>query len=171
MAAILVLAPETPLLFMGQETDEPAPFQFFTDYGDPVLQKAVTEGRRKEFESFSGFGNEIPDPQDPATYEKSKLNWEITPPRQEMLEWYRQLIALRKTLYRTADRTCAARLINGGLEMRAPRGNPKLVLRASWTGVPVGGSSENQVLSLNEGDVRLSIWLSPETDETTQLSA
>src|SRR5262249_22277631 len=46
LAAILLLAPETPLLFMGQESDEPHRFQFFTDYGDRALQKAVTEGRR-----------------------------------------------------------------------------------------------------------------------------
>src|SRR5206468_3173028 len=48
-AALLLLAPETPLILMGQEYDEPAPFQFFTSYGDPVLQKAVSEGRRREF--------------------------------------------------------------------------------------------------------------------------
>lgn len=167
LAAILLLAPETPLLFMGQESDEPSPFQFFTDYGDPVLQKAVTEGRRKEFESFAGFGGEVPDPQDPATFERSKLTWDLTAERREMLEWYRQLIAIRKLVYKSGEKTCAARLVDGGLELRAPRGNPKMVLRANWTGVPLKGSGENQILTLNEGEVQLSIWLSPETEEIT----
>jgi len=52
-AALLLLAPHTPLIFMGQEFDETAPFQFFTDFEDANLQKAVSEGRRREFKDFS----------------------------------------------------------------------------------------------------------------------
>ena len=63
-AAFLLLAPHTPLLFMGQEYDEAAPFQFFADFQDPALKKAVSEGRRSEFKDFDF--NEVPDPRRPA---------------------------------------------------------------------------------------------------------
>ena len=53
--ALLLLAPHTPLLFMGQEYDETAPFQFFADFQDLGLKKAVSEGRRSEFKDFN-FG-------------------------------------------------------------------------------------------------------------------
>src|SRR5262249_12430326 len=76
-AALLLLSPETPLLFMGQEFDEINPFLFFTDYGDPALQKAVSEGRRQELKEFDFAGNGVPDPQDPATFARSKLNWQL----------------------------------------------------------------------------------------------
>ncbi|HMF92274.1 MAG TPA: malto-oligosyltrehalose trehalohydrolase, partial [Candidatus Angelobacter sp.] len=70
-AALLLLAPQTPLLFMGEEFDETHPFLFFTDYGDPALKKAVREGRRYEFKAFGARDAAAPDPQDPATFERS----------------------------------------------------------------------------------------------------
>lgn len=172
MAAILLLAPETPLLFMGQESDEPAPFQFFTDFGDPSLKKAVTEGRRREFEGFSAFGNEVPDPQDPGTFERSKLTWEFTPQRREMLEWYRQLLQLRKAVHSKAERTGAAKALSeNGVELRVPGENPKLVLRADWGGKDVSGDRENwqQALRVKEGDYSLGIWASPDVVKLSKL--
>jgi maltooligosyltrehalose trehalohydrolase len=77
-AALLLLAPETPLLFMGEEYDEQAPFQFFADFGDPALRQAVTQGRRREFSEFQW--NDVPDPHDPATFERSRLRWPIEQP-------------------------------------------------------------------------------------------
>jgi maltooligosyltrehalose trehalohydrolase len=74
-AALLLLAPETPLLFMGEEYGEEAPFQFFSDFGDPALRQAVSEGRRREFSEFEW--NQVPDPHDPATFERSKLQWNL----------------------------------------------------------------------------------------------
>jgi maltooligosyltrehalose trehalohydrolase len=69
-----LLSPFTPMLFMGEEYGERAPFQFFTDHIDPDIADATREGRRREFASFAEFsGEEVPDPQDPATYERSKL--------------------------------------------------------------------------------------------------
>src|SRR5262249_54549316 len=126
LAAILLLAPETPLLFMGQEMDEDAPFQFFTDFGDPVIKRAVTEGRREEFKDFAGFEKEVPDPQDPATFERSKLRWSTAPERLEMLKWYQQLIALRRAVYADARRNCEAKLVDGGIEMKISREKPSL---------------------------------------------
>ena len=104
--ALLLLAPHTPLLFMGQEYDEPAPFQFFTDYGDPALKKAVSEGRRREFSDFEW--NEVPDPQDPATFERSRLTWAQQPHNLEMLEWVRRLLQLRREHIMHGPRTCHA---------------------------------------------------------------
>jgi maltooligosyltrehalose trehalohydrolase len=87
-AAVLLLAPETPLLFMGQEYDESAPFQFFTDFTDRALQKAVSEGRRREFEDFRW--DEVPDPQDAGTFARTRLNWALVNDANAMLRWYRK---------------------------------------------------------------------------------
>jgi maltooligosyltrehalose trehalohydrolase len=69
-----LLSPFTPMLFMGEEYGERAPFQFFTDHIDKRIAKATREGRRREFAAFAAFaGEEIPDPQDPRTFDASKL--------------------------------------------------------------------------------------------------
>jgi maltooligosyltrehalose trehalohydrolase len=69
-----LLAPFTPMLFMGEEHGERAPFQFFSDHIDKRIADATREGRRQEFAAFGEFaGEEVPDPQDPATFERSKL--------------------------------------------------------------------------------------------------
>jgi maltooligosyltrehalose trehalohydrolase len=69
-----LLAPFTPMLFQGEEYGERAPFQFFTDHIDPEIAAATREGRRREFADFAAFhGREVPDPQDPETFARSKL--------------------------------------------------------------------------------------------------
>ena len=69
-----LLSPYVPMLFMGEEYGEEAPFQFFSDHIDEDIAQATREGRRAEFASFAAFaGQEIPDPQDRATFERSKL--------------------------------------------------------------------------------------------------
>lgn len=128
-AAILLLAPHTPLLFMGQEYDETNPFQFFTDYGDPVLQKAVSEGRRNEFRDFDF--SEVPDPQDPATFEHSRLDWSKVNDHNPMLRWYRELIRLRKRHVTPGERTCYASYRGGILTTMAPGDTPDLILFAT----------------------------------------
>jgi maltooligosyltrehalose trehalohydrolase len=171
MAALLLLAPETPLLWMGQESDEPNPFQFFTDYGDPQLQKAVTDGRRKEFEGFSSFaGDAVPDPQDPATFTNSKLSWDLSPERELMLDWYRQLIALRKQLYAPGERSCKARKTGEqALEMSVPQNNPVLSLKADWSGAPdATDDGWRELLSSEDDSCRLSIRVSPEFKQTAK---
>jgi maltooligosyltrehalose trehalohydrolase len=142
-AALLLLAPETPLLFMGQEYGETSPFQFFTDYGDPALQQAVREGRRKEFEHFVAFGGEVPDPQDKQTFERSRLQWSVISgqwpvgsgqenPQLEMLEWYRRLIALRRDVVIPGERTCRAELVEGAIVMNVPAGEAELRVIAEF---------------------------------------
>jgi maltooligosyltrehalose trehalohydrolase len=93
-----LLSPFTPLLFMGEEWGENAPFQFFTDHIDKRIARATREGRRKEFADFAAFaGEEVPDPQSPETFERSKLT------RREdrrLAALYRELLRLRPQLPR-----------------------------------------------------------------------
>jgi maltooligosyltrehalose trehalohydrolase len=98
-AALLLTTPFTPILFMGEEWAASTPFQYFTDH-DADLGRAVSEGRKREFSVFGWGPDDVPDPQDPATFERSKLNWEELEesPHREMLEWYRGLMALRRRL-------------------------------------------------------------------------
>ena len=99
VSTLLCLAPELPLLFMGQEWAAGTPFQFFTDHNDDI-GPSVTDGRKEEFGDFPGFHGTVPDPQDPATFERSLLDWserERTPHRR-ILHLYRDLLTLRKTL-------------------------------------------------------------------------
>src|SRR5205085_362749 len=100
-AACVLFAPQIPLLFMGEEYGETAPFQFFTDHDDPEIAETTREGRKQEFASFSGFGGELPDPQDPAAFERSKLHPEAGDDDVRM--FYAELIALRRTLPREVD--------------------------------------------------------------------
>jgi len=99
--AILLCSPYLPLLFMGEEFAETSPFLYFTSHTDPALARAVTEGRRKEFEDFLLAGevsDEFPDPQSPETFRKSKITWALAgePRHAAVLRLYRDLIALRK---------------------------------------------------------------------------
>ncbi len=74
-----LLAPYVPLLFMGEEYGEKAPFQFFSDHIDKRIADATRDGRRREFAAFATFEQEIPDPQSPATFERSKLTRDRDP--------------------------------------------------------------------------------------------
>ncbi|WP_434046843.1 MULTISPECIES: malto-oligosyltrehalose trehalohydrolase [Sorangium] len=97
MSALLLITPYTPLLFMGQEWNARTPFQYFTDH-DAELGRLVTEGRRREFQYFTSFsGAEVPDPQDPRTFQRSKLDWSERqrPEHAGVLAWYRELLGLR----------------------------------------------------------------------------
>jgi maltooligosyltrehalose trehalohydrolase len=92
-----ILSPGTPMLFQGEEYDESHPFQYFTDHIDPEIARLTREGRRREFSEFSDFeAEDIPDPQDPATFMRSKLDPAAGDP--EHWAYYRQLLALRRRL-------------------------------------------------------------------------
>ena len=129
VAALLLLAPHTPLLFMGQEYDETAPFQFFADFQDPALKKAVSEGRRSEFKDFDF--NDVPDPEDPQTFGRSRLTWADAAENREMLEWYRQLLQLRKQYVTNSERIADANYEAGVLTMTVPATEAKLMVQAS----------------------------------------
>jgi maltooligosyltrehalose trehalohydrolase len=127
-AALLLLAPHTPLLFMGQEYDEKPPFQFFADFRDLELRKAVSEGRRSEFKDFDF--SDVPDPEDPETFERSKLTWANAPENLAMLDWYRRLLQLRKEYVTNGERTADAQYADGVLTMQVPASNPKIMVQA-----------------------------------------
>ena len=100
-SVVLLAAPETPLLFMGQEWAASTPFLYFTDH-DADLGRLVTAGRREEFRHFTAFSDpaareQIPDPQSPATFLASRLNWEEreAEPHASMLRLYGAVLALR----------------------------------------------------------------------------
>ncbi|HEX2961552.1 MAG TPA: malto-oligosyltrehalose trehalohydrolase [Ignavibacteriales bacterium] len=98
-AGVMLLSPYIPMLFMGEEYAEDTPFQYFVSHSDPVLVKAVQEGRKEEFKNFQ-WQSEVPDPQSEMTYMNSKLKWEKRHEGKHgvMLEFYRELIRLRNTL-------------------------------------------------------------------------
>jgi len=100
IAAALVLAsPFVPMLFQGEEWGAATPFLYFTDYPEPELAKGVREGRCREFAAFGWKPEETFDPQDRNTLEHSKLDWSelLRSPHQEMFEWHRRLIQLRRS--------------------------------------------------------------------------
>jgi maltooligosyltrehalose trehalohydrolase len=98
-ATLLLTSPFTPMLFMGEEWAASAPWQFFSSHPEPELAEAVRTGRRREFASHGWAEAEVPDPQDPATFARSKLDWAERDKagHAEMLDLYRRLIALRKS--------------------------------------------------------------------------
>jgi malto-oligosyltrehalose trehalohydrolase len=97
-AGLILTAPYTPMLFMGEEWGASTPWQYFTDHTDPGLARAVTEGRRAEFADFGWGAADVPDPQDEATFLRSKLDWSELEQgcHAELLRWYRELIAMRR---------------------------------------------------------------------------
>lgn len=96
-AGVLLLSPMLPLLFMGEEYGETAPFLYFVDHGDPALEEAVRKGRRAEFASFRWSG-EPPDPQAEATFARSRLDHGLrdAEPHRTLEAYYRRLLALRR---------------------------------------------------------------------------
>jgi maltooligosyltrehalose trehalohydrolase len=104
--SIVLFSLSTPLLFMGEEHDERAPFLFFTDHIDPAIAQATREGRRREFAAFSSFsGEEVPDPQALQTFERSKISHPAPDP------FYAELIRLRSALPRTLDVSAEGRVL------------------------------------------------------------
>ncbi|MGA1838407.1 malto-oligosyltrehalose trehalohydrolase [Herbiconiux sp. 11R-BC] len=102
-AALTLLGPFTPMLFMGEEWAASTPWQFFTSHPEPELGEATAKGRIGEFARMGWDESVVPDPQDPETFERSKLDWgEIDDPahpeHRSMLEFYRRLAAIRAEL-------------------------------------------------------------------------
>ncbi|MBD2593363.1 malto-oligosyltrehalose trehalohydrolase [Nostoc spongiaeforme FACHB-130] len=97
-AGAVLLSPYLPLLFMGEEYGETAPFIYFVSHSDPELIQAVRAGRKQEFEAFH-YAEDPPDPESAETFLRCKLNWELRHQGQHKVlwDWYRQLIHLRQT--------------------------------------------------------------------------
>jgi maltooligosyltrehalose trehalohydrolase len=104
-AALVLMSPFVPMLFMGEEFSASTPFQYFTQHEDRQLGLNVSEGRKNEFVAFGWDPNQIPDPQDEETFLRSKLDWSEVGRgvHVEMLDWYKRLIAVRKQLPALTD--------------------------------------------------------------------
>jgi len=115
-AAFVLTSPFIPLLFMGEEWSASSPFQYFVSFLDPELNRSVRVGRQREFAAFVPSDDELPDPGDPATFERSKLRWDEAqqPPGRAMIAWYRQLIDIRRRM---------AALTNGRVDLVETRCN------------------------------------------------
>jgi len=102
------------MLFQGEEWNASGPFQYFTDHQDAKLAESVRKGRRAEFAAFVADASQVPDPQAPQTFERSKVDWDERErgEHREILEWYRQLIRLRR---------CVSDFESGRLDLDAVR--------------------------------------------------
>jgi maltooligosyltrehalose trehalohydrolase len=150
-AGTVLLAPYIPLLFMGEEYGETAPFLYFVSHGDPALVEAVRKGRAEEFVQFRWSG-EIPDPQSEETFARSKLNWDMrNEGRHRVLcDFYRELLRLRREL------PALTRLDKTSTEVVAyPTDNALFVRR--WD----GGSEIFAVFNFSTRAVQLSVPVPP----------
>ncbi len=151
-AALVVLGPSVPMLFQGEEWGASTPFLYFTDHDDPDLGKAVTEGRRREFASFGWDPADVPDPQDPETFRRSKLDWDepAQPRHADLLDWHRRLIALRRS---TQELVGAE---GGDVHVDADEEGRWLVLTRGPFSVACNLGGERAAIRLPPGDVVLS---------------
>jgi maltooligosyltrehalose trehalohydrolase len=144
-AAVVLLSPNVPLLFMGEEYGEDAPFLYFADHGDPSLIEAVRAGRKKEFEAFSWEG-EPPDPQSEETFTASRLSWEKRGRGEHavLLRFYRTLIDLRRKTPALSE------LVRDRLGVAAVAGSRVVTLRR-WSGT--GTSHAYCLFNFEQNDV------------------
>jgi maltooligosyltrehalose trehalohydrolase len=161
-AALLLTSPFTPMLFMGEEWGASTPWQYFTDHGEPELAEAVRSGRRREFARHGWRPEEIADPQSADTLARSRLDWTELEraPHAGLLEWYRGLIALRRTRPELTDPRLGS--VRVAYDERArwlvvTRDSLRVVANLGETGqsVPLEGRA-TQLLAASDEDVRLS---------------
>jgi maltooligosyltrehalose trehalohydrolase len=136
------------MVFMGEEHGEDAPFQFFTDHIDPDIAEATREGRRAEFAGFEGFDGEVPDPQSPATFERSKLCRDGDP---ALAELYRELLRARRTLSGEAEIT----FDEAGRWLRVRREGGEIVCNFSAAPLLVEIEAGRRLVLATDRDTRL----------------
>ncbi len=174
-AALLLTCAGTPMLFMGEEWGASTPWMYFTDHTDPAIADAVRRGRRQEFARHGWEGADVPDPQAPETFERSRLDWDepAREPHARLLAWYRDLIALRRRtpdlrdpqLDRVhVDHDAAAQTVT------VRRGHwlvaVNLAERAQPLALGDGGGALRPVLAWDAGAVRCEhghVWLPPQS--------
>ncbi|MEV1111006.1 malto-oligosyltrehalose trehalohydrolase [Micromonospora sp. NPDC049751] len=155
-AMLLLTAPFTPMLFMGEEWAASTPWQFFTSHPEPELASAVRTGRRREFASHGWPEGDVPDPQDPETFVRSRLDWaELDKPEHaSMLAFYQRLIALRRSVADLSDpRMHAVSVQHGDQFLLMRRGDTLVVANFAGRGqgVSLPGVARRVLLATGEG--------------------
>ena len=154
-----LVSPFIPMLFMGEEYGELAPFQFFSDHIDEEIAIATREGRRAEFASFAAFGGEIPDPEDPATFQRSKLTRSVD---QGLARLYRELLVVRRRLprgeadeisYNESARWLRAR--RGPYEIFCNFGSGPVQIPCQGGTIEVAAGDRSDAPKLDDGFIRL----------------
>jgi maltooligosyltrehalose trehalohydrolase len=155
-ALCTLLSPFTPMLFMGEEYGEPAPFQFFSDHIDPDIAQATRDGRRAEFAAFASFGEEIPDPQAVETFDASKLTRQVDRNLQRL---YAQLLEARRDIphgdldtIEFDEETRWLRFVRAGFEVVCNFAREPAQLRCMGDTLLI---ATHDGTSLDEGSVRL----------------
>jgi maltooligosyltrehalose trehalohydrolase len=158
-AAMVLTAPFVPMLFQGEEFAASSPFLYFAHHEDPVLARAVSEGRRREHSHHSVEG-EIPDPELQETFERSKLHWDELeePEHAAMVAWYRSLVSLRisQPSLLDGDRTQIEVRFDeeqGWLSMR--RGAVQLLYNFGGSAVLVDAFAEGRILLASDAEVQV----------------
>ncbi|HVC73430.1 MAG TPA: malto-oligosyltrehalose trehalohydrolase, partial [Mycobacteriales bacterium] len=144
-AALLLTSPFTPMLWMGEEWGASTPWQFFTSHPEPELAAAVAAGRREEFAEHGWSTDDVPDPQDPATFERSKLAWsELGDDKHaDVLDFYRRLLALRRVRPELSDPRLDL------IEVAYDEGGHWLVMHRGTLRVAVNLGAERQEIPLD----------------------
>jgi maltooligosyltrehalose trehalohydrolase len=144
-AALVMTSPFVPMLFMGEEWGASSPFLYFTDHDDAELGAAVTKGRREEFAAFGWAPEDVPDPQDPSTFLRSKLDWSELErgPHAELLAWHRQLLEFRRDHPELSDGAeVEVEVDEIGRRLLVRRGRVEVRINLGdepWEGVPPDG--------------------------------
>jgi maltooligosyltrehalose trehalohydrolase len=140
-AAAVILSPFVPMIFMGEEYGETAPFQYFTSHSDPDLIEAVRRGRLEEFDDFDWHGDP-PDPHDEETFRRSRLTWKDD---RDLRELYRELLRLRRD-------TAALRSLNlASLEAHADDERRTLLVRRDNVLLAFNFSDQAQTVDVPPG--------------------
>ncbi|MET7866307.1 malto-oligosyltrehalose trehalohydrolase [Micromonospora taraxaci] len=155
-AMLLLTAPFTPMLFMGEEWAASTPWQFFTSHPEPELASAVRTGRRREFASHGWPEGDVPDPQDPETFTRSRLDWaELDKPEHaSMLSFYQRLIGLRRSVPDLSDPRMSAVSVQHGDQFLLMRRGDTLVVAnfaGRGQGVSLPGVARRVLLATGEG--------------------
>jgi maltooligosyltrehalose trehalohydrolase len=161
-AALYLLGPTTPMIFMGEEWAASTPWQFFTSFDDDLLADAVRRGRRAEFGAHGWSEDAVPDPQDPATRDASVLDWDEAQAghHARMLQWYSACTGLRRELLGEAPNRFADVAVTHDEDARwlvlrhAPAGRGAYAVVANLADiaqeVPLGGAVADVLLAWDD---------------------
>jgi maltooligosyltrehalose trehalohydrolase len=160
-AALVLMSPFVPMLFQGEEFGASSAFLYFTDYDDPELGRAISEGRKKEFVAFGWSPDQIPDPQAQSTFTDSILKWDELreEPHASLLQWHKDLIHLRRSRSELADGNLNAVEVRFDEEAQwliLQRGPTSIACNLSKVPLELEISGAGQLVLASDDSVRLS---------------